>query len=109
MSTKSEREAKKRRERMLAQQAQTAGDVESAVKRALAPDSGTLEKPPTPKKVRTTLYISEALYNQAQAAALHFKQQKAKSEPRSVSQLLDDALERELARLSKKHNQGEPF
>jgi len=102
MSTKAEKEAAKRRARLQQQSAAAASEVESTVTKALATDSGTSakpEKPPAPKKVRTTLYLRAELYARATNCAHYFKQKK--QQPKSISQLLDDALERELERLSK--------
>jgi hypothetical protein len=48
----------------------------------------------------TTLYLREELYARATNCAHYFKQKK--QQPKSISQLLDDALEHELARLGKK-------
>ena len=85
-------------------------EVENTVKQALEPDKGTSEKaakPKPPERARTTLYLRKDLYAQAGAAALHCKQRKL--EPKSVSALLEEALRRELTRLSKLHNDGEPW
>jgi hypothetical protein len=54
------------------------------------------ESAPTETKVRTTLYIREELHEKARWAILNLEKA-----PRSISQLMEHALERELARLSK--------
>ena len=51
--------------------------------------------------------LSSGLYVQARAAILDLGAQGV--EPASISALLDDALERELHRLAKKHRDGEPW
>ena len=56
---------------------------------------------------RITVYIRDGLYQQARAAILDLGAQGL--EPASISALLDDALERELRRLAKKHRGGEPW
>lgn len=62
-------------------------------KQAKAP---TAEPKPTDAKVRTTLYIREELHEKARWAILNLEKA-----PRSISQLIEHALERELSRLSK--------
>jgi len=54
------------------------------------------EPEPSETKVRTTLYIREELHEKARWAILNLEKA-----PRSISQLIENALERELSRLSK--------
>ncbi len=62
-------------------------------KQAKAP---TAEGDATDTKVRTTLYIREELHEKARWTILNLEKA-----PRSISQLMENALERELVRLSK--------
>ena len=61
---------------------------------------------PSPRR-RTTLYLRGELYDQARAAILDLGAQGL--EPASISSLLDEALDRELKRLAKKHRNGKPW
>lgn len=58
-------------------------------------------------KVRVTMYLSEALHQQARTATLAIGATGA--EPASLSALFDDALRRELDRLGRLHNGGKPW
>ena len=60
------------------------------------PKAPTAEPASTNTKVRTTLYIREELHEKARWAILNLEKA-----PRSISQLMEHALERELSRLSK--------
>ena len=55
-------------------------------------------------RYRTTIYMNRDLYRQAQAAIRDLGDQG--EQPSTISQLLDDALARELKRLAKKHRDG---
>jgi len=66
-----------------------------------------VEESPSDKRRRITVYVRNDLYAQARAAILDLGA--AGIEPASISSLLDDALERELTRLAKKHRGGEPW
>ena len=67
----------------------------------------TAAEPPEREKVRVTLYLKRALWEEARAGAFALGAQgKA---PHSLSALFDGALERELARLRKLHRKGRSF
>ena len=59
------------------------------------------------KKDRITLYFRRALLEEARSAVLRLGFEG--TEPNTLSSLFDAALERELVRLRKLHNGGEPF
>lgn len=64
--------------------------------------------PPTEgRKRKITLYFREALLEEARSAVLGIGAEGL--EPSNLSQLFGQALERELVRLRKIHNEGEPF
>jgi hypothetical protein len=58
-------------------------------------------------KTRVTLYLSEELWQEARTVIL--KLGAAGMRPASLSQLVDDAIARELATLRTRHNGGKPF
>ena len=86
-------------------------EVENTVKQALDPDKSTSakkpEKPKLPARRRTTVYIRDDYYRQAETATRYLKDRGLT--PKSISAFIDDALGRELARLAKAHNDGEPW
>jgi len=74
---------------------------------APAPAPAPAAAAPTSGRRRITVYIASDLYSQARAAILELGAQGR--EPATISALLDGALERELARLAKKHRDGEAW
>ncbi len=62
---------------------------------------------PTGKRRKITLYWREELLEEARSAVL--KLGAAGRDPANLSQLFEGALERELVRLRKAHNQGRAF
>lgn len=58
-------------------------------------------------KVRVTLYLSEASWQECRTAILQIGA--AGKLPSSLSQLVDDAVARELVTLRTRHNGGKPF
>ena len=58
-------------------------------------------------KTRVTLYLTEALWQEARTVILQLGA--AGKEPASLSQLVDDAIARELVTLRTRHNGGKPF
>ena len=90
--------------------ADIAAEVENTVKQALEPEKATSEKtakPKLPERRRTTVYIRDDYYLQAEMATRYLKDRGLT--PKSISALIDDALGRELTRLAKAHNGGEPW
>ena len=55
-------------------------------------------------RYRTSVYLNREIYGRAQAAIRDLGDQG--EQPSTISQLLDDALARELKRLAKKHRDG---
>ena len=64
------------------------------------------EKSKLPKRRRTTVYIRDDYYRQAETAARYLKDRELA--PKSISAFIDDAIGRELTRFAKAHNGGEP-
>jgi hypothetical protein len=90
--------------------ADIAAEVENTVKQALDPAKATSEKPAKPKlpkRRRTTVYIRDDYYRQAETATRYLKDRGLA--PKSISAFIDDAIGRELTRLAKAHNDGEPW
>ena len=59
------------------------------------------------QKRKDTLYFREALLEEARSAVLALGSEGL--DPNGLSALFDHALERELERLRKRHNDGEPL
>jgi hypothetical protein len=70
-----------------------------------APDKA--KAPDGDKKSRITVYFRRSLLEEARSAVLQLGFQG--KQPSTLSTLFDAALERELVRLRKAHNEGEPF
>ena len=62
---------------------------------------------PSGKRKKITLYFVEALLEEARSVVLALGAEGR--EPSNLSTLFNEALERELVRLRKLHNAGEPF
>jgi hypothetical protein len=77
----------------------------SRKKRPSAADSK--KAPAGEKKDRITLYFRRSLLEEARSAVLQLGFQG--KQPSTLSTLFDAALERELVRMRKAHNAGEPF
>ncbi len=74
--------------------------------RAKRPATPT-DETPAERKRKITLYFREALLEEARSAVLALGAEGR--EPSNLSQLFGDALERELVRLRRLHNDGKPF
>ena len=85
-------------------EADIAAEVGNRVKQVLEPPK---RKPKLPERRRTTVYIRDDYYLQAEMATRYLKDRGLT--PKSISALIDDALGRELTRLAKAHNDGEPW
>lgn len=80
----------------------------SATPRAEAPSSGSspASSPPARARVRGTFHLDLELFEQTRDAVVFLAGPPAHL---TLARLLEDALRAELARLAKKHNNGEPF
>ena len=74
---------------------------------AKAKRSATSEEPAVERKRKITLYFHPALLEEARSAVLALGAEG--QEPNTLSALFNAALERELVRLRRLHNDGEPF
>jgi len=75
--------------------------------RAKRPASTPATPTPSSSKRKITLYFREALLEEARSAVLALGAEGI--EPSNLSALFDAALTRELERLRKRHNAGEPW
>jgi hypothetical protein len=69
--------------------------------------TGTPKAAPAGRKVRVTLYLGQALHQEARTAALAIGAKGG--EPATLSTLFDEALLHELERLRRLHNGGKPW
>ena len=61
------------------------------------------------QKVRTTLYLESELVDEARGILVTLGLEDESRGPASLSELFNEALRREISRLRRRFNEGEPF
>ncbi len=73
---------------------------------ALAGTEGRQAAPPAPKRVRATFHLPEALLDELRATVVALS---GPPDRLTLARVAEDALRRELQRLTRTKNQGKPF